>query len=91
MGLTSAVHWWEESQLRILVMSSLIIQWILFLSSLVRKSAIPGWVRSIIWLAYLGSDAVAIYALATLFNRYKSQDRSLSQGGSGVLEVVLQH
>ncbi|XP_025809904.1 uncharacterized protein LOC112887843 isoform X2 [Panicum hallii] len=39
------------------------------------------------WLAYLGGDALAIYALATLFNRHhKDQDR----GGSNrtLLEVV---
>jgi hypothetical protein len=37
---------------------------LLFFSSL-RRFAIPGWVRCITWLAYLGGDAVAIYALAT--------------------------
>ncbi|KAL6655045.1 hypothetical protein ACP70R_005871 [Stipagrostis hirtigluma subsp. patula] len=88
MALTSALHWWEESQLRVLVLSSLVVQWILFLSALWRRSAIPGWFRSIIWLAYLGSDALAIYALATLFNRHKNQDLGFSQEDSGVLEVV---
>ncbi|GJN34619.1 hypothetical protein PR202_gb23299 [Eleusine coracana subsp. coracana] len=84
MGLSSAVDWWEESQLRVLVLSSLIIQWLLFVSSISRRFAIPRWFRPIIWLAYLGSDAVAIYGLATLFNRHKNQDR----GGSSILEVV---
>ncbi|KAL6844565.1 hypothetical protein ACP4OV_025224 [Aristida adscensionis] len=84
MGLTSAVHWWEESQLRVLVLGSLVVQWLLFLSSMGRRRAIPGWFRSTIWLAYLGSDALAIYALAALFNRHKNQDR----GSSSILEVV---
>ncbi|KAL6655044.1 hypothetical protein ACP70R_005870 [Stipagrostis hirtigluma subsp. patula] len=88
MALTSALHWWEESQLRVLVLSSLVVQWILFLSALWCRSVIPGWFRSIIWLAYLGSDALAIYALASLFNRHKNQDLGFSQEGSGVLEVV---
>ncbi|TVT98450.1 hypothetical protein EJB05_56247, partial [Eragrostis curvula] len=66
MSLTSAVEWWEESQLRVLVLGSLILQWFLFLSSAGRSCAIPGWFRSLIWLAYLGSDALAIYGLATL-------------------------
>nr|CAB3483986.1 unnamed protein product [Digitaria exilis] len=46
-GLTSAVQWWEESQLRLL-------------------------------LAYHGGDAVAIYGLATLFNRHKGDEATSS-------------
>ncbi|CAL5086861.1 unnamed protein product [Urochloa decumbens] len=83
MALLGAIHWWEEWQLRILVLGSLLVQWILFLSSFLRRFAIPSWFRSIIWLAYLGSDSLAIYALATLFNRQGKQ-----QDGSTVLEVV---
>ncbi|TVU01871.1 hypothetical protein EJB05_52659, partial [Eragrostis curvula] len=40
--------------------------------------------RFFIWLAYLGSDAVAIYALATLFNRHKKPG---AEGVSRGLEV----
>ncbi|WVZ96144.1 hypothetical protein U9M48_041816 [Paspalum notatum var. saurae] len=47
-------------------------------------SAIPGWFRFIMWLAYLAGDALAIYALATLFNRHKGDQ---GHGGGG-LEVV---
>jgi hypothetical protein len=35
-------------------------------------------------MAYLGSDALAIYGLATLFNRHKNYGGS----GSSILEVV---
>jgi hypothetical protein len=85
-GLTSAVHWWEESQLRILVLSSLAVQFLLLILSYVRRYAIPRCLRSMMWLAYLAGDAVAIYALATLFNRHKDQ----GGGGSNVstLEVM---
>ncbi|KAM3405753.1 hypothetical protein ACQJBY_000019 [Aegilops geniculata] len=41
------------------------------------------WLRLFMWLAYLGGDALAIYALATLFNRHKQP----SAVGSG-LEVL---
>ena len=68
MSFSETVQWWQEWQLRILVLSSLFLQYFLFLSSLLRKSCIPAWVRFFIWLAYLGSDATALYALATLFN-----------------------
>ncbi|XP_066341134.1 uncharacterized protein [Miscanthus floridulus] len=85
-GLTSAVHWWEEWQLRVLVLSSVAVQVLLIIFSSLRRFTIPGWVRSITWLAYLAGDAVAIYALATLFNRHKDQ----GGGGSNIstLEVM---
>ncbi|KAL6844571.1 hypothetical protein ACP4OV_025230 [Aristida adscensionis] len=84
-NLSRAVTWWEEWQLRILVLGSLFVQWFLFLSATLRKRAIPSWSRFLIWLAYLGSDALAIYALATLFNRHKNQDGS---SRSNLLEVM---
>ncbi|KAF7087350.1 hypothetical protein CFC21_090549 [Triticum aestivum] len=82
MGVSGAVQWWEEWQLRILVLASLGIQYILLVASTARKFPIRSWFRPVIWLAYLGSDAIAIYGLATLFNRQKKQD------GHGVLEVL---
>uniref|UniRef100_A0A0D3HB40 DUF4220 domain-containing protein n=1 Tax=Oryza barthii TaxID=65489 RepID=A0A0D3HB40_9ORYZ len=87
MGLSSAVEWWQESQLRILVIASTIIQLLLFLTANRRKHITSPRFRFIVWLAYLGSDATAIYALATLFNRHKNQD-STAQGSSSILEVV---
>uniref|UniRef100_A0ACD5Y253 Uncharacterized protein n=1 Tax=Avena sativa TaxID=4498 RepID=A0ACD5Y253_AVESA len=87
MGLSSAVLWWEEWQLRILVLGSPFVQYLLLFSAPNRKLAIPSWYRSVIWLAYLGSDALAIYALATLFSRQRRQDRSSGQGNN-ILEVV---
>lgn len=83
LNLTSAVHWWEEWQMRILVLSSLVIQFILLSFSFVRRLVVPGWIRFIMWLVYLAADAVAIYALATLFNRHKDGDR-----GGSILEVI---
>jgi len=65
MGFSGAVQWWEEWQLRVLVLASLFLQFFLFVAAPLRKRCIPGWFRFVIWLAYLGSDAVAIYALAS--------------------------
>ncbi|CAL4905922.1 unnamed protein product [Urochloa decumbens] len=50
--------------------------------------AIPGWLRFILWLAYHGSDAVAIYALATLYNRHRDDEGDGGVGGGTLLEVV---
>ncbi|VAI20827.1 unnamed protein product [Triticum turgidum subsp. durum] len=33
MGISGAVQWWEEWQLRVLVLGSLLVQWLLFLSA----------------------------------------------------------
>ena len=74
--LTKAVRWWQEEQLRILVLGSVVTQLFLIASTSLRKRAIHPCLR-LIWLAYLGSDALAIYALATLFNRRKEEQSSL--------------
>ncbi|KAM3277416.1 hypothetical protein ACQJBY_045352 [Aegilops geniculata] len=71
MGLSSAVIWWEEWQLRILVLMSLFIQYILFFADLVRRGPGLRRLRVLVWIAYVSSDAVAIFALATLFNRHR--------------------
>ncbi|XBI96844.1 hypothetical protein VPH35_033066 [Triticum aestivum] len=71
MGNSRVVQRWDEQQLRALVLGSLAIQYFLCFSATRRKSRIPPWYRFFIWLSYLGSDALPIYALATLFNRQK--------------------
>ncbi|EMS47512.1 hypothetical protein TRIUR3_06764 [Triticum urartu] len=69
MGVSGAVQWWEVSQLRILVLASLVIQYILLVAS-------------------AASDAIAIYALATLFNRHRESHQEDGDGGSNILEVL---
>ncbi|CAD6268823.1 unnamed protein product [Miscanthus lutarioriparius] len=70
MHLSSAAQWWDEWQLRILVLGSLGLQWFLVLAAPMRKYSIPLWLRRCIQLGSGCSDAVAIYALATVFNRH---------------------
>uniref|UniRef100_A0A0D9X4C1 DUF4220 domain-containing protein n=1 Tax=Leersia perrieri TaxID=77586 RepID=A0A0D9X4C1_9ORYZ len=84
-GFTNALQWWEEWQLRILVLGSLAVQYLLAIFGGRRKFHIPPWYRLFIWLSYLGSDALAIYALATLFSRQKKVHYN---NGSRDLEVV---
>jgi hypothetical protein len=73
--LSSEVQWWEEWQLRILVLGSLFLQFALFVGAMTRQVRA---LKSCMWLAYIGADAVAIYGLSTLFNRHK-----LPTGGGG--------
>lgn len=93
MGFSGAVQWWDEWQLRILVLGSLFVQYMLFVSAAVRRCALPPLLRLFIWLAYLGGDALAIYALATLFNRNKQQGQQHAGRGLEVLwaPVLLIH
>lgn len=88
MSFSDAVTWWEEWQLRVLVLSSLFIQIFLSYSAPLRKYRIPPWFRFFIWLAYVGSDAVAIYALATLFNRHKTQGLAPMQSHNIELQAL---
>ncbi|KAF7107245.1 hypothetical protein CFC21_107898 [Triticum aestivum] len=74
----SAVGWWDRWQLRILVLGSLGIQWFLMVAAPMRKYTVRRSFRLCIWLAYISSDAVAIYALATLFNRHARATSSSS-------------
>ncbi|KAL5201795.1 hypothetical protein ABZP36_036149 [Zizania latifolia] len=86
----SAVRWWDEWQLRILVLGSLGLQWFLLVAAPIRKYSISQKFRLCTWLAYISSDALAIYALATLFNRHSkvSNDGSCGGGKAGVLEIL---
>ncbi|WVZ95086.1 hypothetical protein U9M48_040891 [Paspalum notatum var. saurae] len=89
MGLSSAVLWWEEWQLRILVLGSLSVQFYLSSFATDRKKHIQPLKRFFIWLAYLAGDSLAIYALATLFNRQKKvQLENPAVNGSRDLEVL---
>ncbi|CAM0902339.1 unnamed protein product [Alopecurus aequalis] len=87
-GLSGAVQWWDESHLRVLVLASLGVQYFLTFFAGGRKFSVPSWFRFAIWLSYLGSDALAIYALATLFNRQKKPPSSHGRGSSRDLEVL---
>ncbi|OEL36416.1 hypothetical protein BAE44_0002564 [Dichanthelium oligosanthes] len=71
MELSSAMRLWEEWQLRTLVISSAsLLQVFLFFTATKRALPKQSWLRSCIWLAYNGSDTLALYGLATLFNRH---------------------
>ncbi|KAG2570647.1 uncharacterized protein LOC120639748 [Panicum virgatum] len=88
-GIWSAVRWWDEWQMRIIVAASLLIQWFLLLAVPMRKYTIPTWLRRLIWLAYISGDALAIYALATLFSRQTKASSPCNTGArASSLEVL---
>ncbi|WVZ91269.1 hypothetical protein U9M48_037461 [Paspalum notatum var. saurae] len=88
MDLSSAMDWWDGWKLRILVLCSLFVQLFLSLSMRLRRRYIFRRLRVVVWIAYLGGDALAIYALATLFSRQKQHQTAGEGGGVDALEVI---
>jgi hypothetical protein len=94
MGFAEAEQWWEAWQLRILVLGSLLLQFFLFVAGALRRRRTPPWFWFLTWVAYQGSDALAIYSLATLFNRRgerqgsASASASVAQGSAAGLEAL---
>ncbi|CAD6256012.1 unnamed protein product [Miscanthus lutarioriparius] len=68
--ISSALDWWDVWKLRLLVLASTVIQFFLFFYGAARRAPVKRWIRVCIWLAYIAGDSVAIYALASLFNRH---------------------
>ena len=82
IDILRAEQWWDEWQLRILILGSLGLQWfLLLLAAPMRNYTIPRLFRFSIWVAYVSADALAIYALATLFNRHSKANSSGVGGG----------
>uniref|UniRef100_A0ACD5Y9L5 Uncharacterized protein n=1 Tax=Avena sativa TaxID=4498 RepID=A0ACD5Y9L5_AVESA len=81
-------QWWNDWELRILVLASLIAQYFLVLLASVRKFYIPSWLRFLYRLAHMGSDALAIFAIATLFSRQKNGPSCSYTPGSRDLELL---
>lgn len=86
--LSGAVEWWTEWQLRILALGSLFAQYLLAFLGRKRKSRISAWWRFSIWFSYLATDALAIYALAALFNRRNKLHSNPASHGDNHLEML---
>uniref|UniRef100_A0A0E0N2Z2 DUF4220 domain-containing protein n=1 Tax=Oryza rufipogon TaxID=4529 RepID=A0A0E0N2Z2_ORYRU len=86
--ISDALQWGEEWQLRLLVLGSLVFQCFLLITAPFRKFPIRSYFKPFIWFAHLGCDALAIYALATLFNRHRKHDAAGHAHGNDILEVL---
>ncbi|VAI00475.1 unnamed protein product [Triticum turgidum subsp. durum] len=86
MDFSTVVLWWEEWQLRLLVLGSLFLQYFLAFAAIHRRRSIPSSLRFFIWLAFLGSDALAISALATAL---LTQQKKTTGGDDDLTRVVL--
>ncbi|KAF7012174.1 hypothetical protein CFC21_026432 [Triticum aestivum] len=81
-------QWWDEWQLRILVLASLIVQFCLVFSGRNRLEHLRAWYRVWLRLAHIGCDPLALFTLATLFNRQKDGPRCSYARGSRDLELL---
>ncbi|XP_043703001.1 uncharacterized protein LOC122653124 [Telopea speciosissima] len=70
---------WEEWELRAMVLLSLILQVILILLGKRRKYVSGNWLQIILWLCYMSADSLATFALSVL---------SWTQGQHGANESI---
>ncbi|KAL6880521.1 hypothetical protein ACP4OV_012086 [Aristida adscensionis] len=71
MNLEAFRRSWGEWEIRALLVSSLSLQMFLLFAGGVRKRSVAGWLRMLLWLAYLLADSIAIYALGNLSQNQK--------------------
>ncbi|XP_062194471.1 uncharacterized protein LOC133897690 [Phragmites australis] len=64
--MASLMQLWNDWQIQLLVVLSFMLQIFLFFSGSLRQRSNSGFLRVIIWLAYLGADMVAVYVLGQL-------------------------
>uniref|UniRef100_A0A7N2R463 DUF4220 domain-containing protein n=1 Tax=Quercus lobata TaxID=97700 RepID=A0A7N2R463_QUELO len=65
----SVTKLWNEWELRVMVIFSLIFQILLILMGKSRKYSAAIWIRIILWIAYLSADWVATVSLGVLSNK----------------------
>ncbi|KAJ1255263.1 hypothetical protein BS78_K271500 [Paspalum vaginatum] len=68
----------NEWEIQLLVLLSFIIQVFLFFTGSLRRHGTNGLLRVMIWIAYLGADVVAVYALGFL----SRQENATTENGS---------
>lgn len=70
------VQLWNEWEIQLVVLLSFILQIFLFFTGRIRRCNINMLLRLIIWLAYVGADMVAVYALGLISQNVQSANIS---------------
>ncbi|KAE8777841.1 hypothetical protein D1007_49342 [Hordeum vulgare] len=78
----SLLQVWRERDIQITVLTSLIVQLFLLFTGNLRRRKINWYFQSVIWLAYVGADSVAIFAIG-LFTEEKYSLTSQHASGDG--------
>uniref|UniRef100_A0A0D9Y3Q2 DUF4220 domain-containing protein n=1 Tax=Oryza glumipatula TaxID=40148 RepID=A0A0D9Y3Q2_9ORYZ len=63
---------WDKWEIQLMVLLSFMLQLFLLLTGRLRRRSINSLLRVLIWLAYVGADLVAVYALG-LFSQYEEK------------------
>ncbi|XP_025876444.1 uncharacterized protein [Oryza sativa Japonica Group] len=80
--MESVVQLWSDWEIQLLMLLSFTLQMLLFFSGGLRRCSTKALVRFCLWIAYLGADMVALYALG-----YLSRHQDVIIGGSTLREV----
>uniref|UniRef100_A0A0E0JEI0 DUF4220 domain-containing protein n=1 Tax=Oryza punctata TaxID=4537 RepID=A0A0E0JEI0_ORYPU len=70
--MASLMQVWDEWEMQSMVLLSFMLQLFLLLTGRLRRRSINSLLRLSIWLAYVGADLVAVYALG-LFSHYEKK------------------
>jgi len=70
--MSSLIEIWNQWEIQLMVLTSFVLQLFLFVTGSLRRWNISGPLRVSIWLAYVGADLVAVYALS-LFSQYEEK------------------
>ncbi|KAL5763645.1 hypothetical protein ACOSP7_016000 [Xanthoceras sorbifolium] len=81
----SSVNSWEEWELRMMVLLSLLLQILLIGLGNQRKYTATKWISILLWLAYLSADSVATNALGVLSRSQKKYCESKSLDSNYVI------
>ncbi|PON88920.1 hypothetical protein TorRG33x02_153030 [Trema orientale] len=76
---------WSESEIRVAVLVSLILQSILIMKGDRRKYSTNIWIRFIVWLAYLFADWVATLSIGALSNLQGDESDATSASQSYII------
>lgn len=80
--MESVVQLWSDWEIQLLMILSFTLQMLLFFTGGLRRCSTKALVRFCLWIAYLGADMVALYALG-----YLSRHQDVIIGGSTLREV----
>uniref|UniRef100_A0A0E0MA93 DUF4220 domain-containing protein n=1 Tax=Oryza punctata TaxID=4537 RepID=A0A0E0MA93_ORYPU len=80
--MESVVQLWSDWEIQLLMLLSFTLQMLLFFTGGLRRYSTNMLLRFYLWIAYLGADMVALYALG-----YLSRHQNVTIGGGTLREV----
>lgn len=79
--IESLEHIWNQWEIQLVVLLSFALQIFLFFTGCIRRYNTNALLRLFIWLAYVGADMVAVYALGLISRNDQSAGTSVGSNG----------